>query len=87
MSDGIFEKVRAIIAEKALVEPSDVTPDSTPEDLGLDSLAMVELVLAIEEAFGVKVPYDADDPDASEFDFSTAVNVAEGVRELVKVRG
>ena len=41
---SISDRVIAIIAEQAVLEPSDVTPESTLEDLGIDSLGLVESI-------------------------------------------
>ena len=43
---SISDRVIAIIAEQALLEPSDVTPESTLEDLGIDSMGLVESIFA-----------------------------------------
>ena len=46
----IRSKVIEIIADQAIVEPSDLTDESTLESLGIDSLGLVESIFAIEEA-------------------------------------
>ena len=52
----IFEKVRDLIAEELNVDPSAITMDTRlSEDLGADSLDAVELIMAIEDEFGVQV--------------------------------
>ena len=51
----VQDKVISIIAEQAVLEPSDVTMDSTLEDLGIDSLGLVESIFAIEEAFDISI--------------------------------
>lgn len=51
------EKVKDIIVEQLGVNPEQVTPQASfIEDLGADSLDIVELVMAFEEEFGVEVP-------------------------------
>ena len=56
-SSSIEEKVTAIVCEQLDVKKDDVSRDKTfTEDLGADSLAIVELVLAFEEAFDIKIP-------------------------------
>jgi len=51
------EKIKAIIAEQLGVKPEEVTPQASfIEDLGADSLDTVELVMALEEEFGVEIP-------------------------------
>src|SRR5205823_2507414 len=54
---SIAEKVKDIIVEQLGVNPEQVTPQASfIEDLGADSLDIVELVMAFEEEFGVEVP-------------------------------
>lgn len=79
----IAEKVRKIIAEQAMLEADQVTPDAGLQDLGLDSLGLVEIVFAIEEEFEVSVPYNANDPDSSDFDISSVQAVTDAVHKLV----
>ena len=56
-TNSIEAKVIAIVCEQLDVKKDDVEPSKTfTEDLGADSLAIVELVLAFEEAFGLKIP-------------------------------
>jgi acyl carrier protein len=51
------EKVKAIIAEQLGVKPEEVTSDASfIDDLGADSLDTVELVMALEEEFGIEIP-------------------------------
>jgi acyl carrier protein len=55
----ITEGLAEILEEVAGVTPSDVAEDkSFTEDLDVDSLSMVEVVVAAEEKFGVKIPDD-----------------------------
>lgn len=83
MSDDVADKIIAIIAEQAMLEPSDVTLDSSPEALGLDSLGMVEIVFAIEETFDISVPFNANEPDKSDFDISSVGKIAAAVKTLI----
>lgn len=56
-TQDIDAKVIAIVCEQLDVRAEDVAPSKTfTDDLGADSLAIVELVLAFEEAFGLKIP-------------------------------
>jgi len=51
------EKVKSIIAEQLGVKPDEVTPEASfIDDLGADSLDTVELVMALEEEFGIEIP-------------------------------
>ena len=60
MADDIEGKVKEIIVENLGVDAATVTPQASfVNDLGADSLDVVELVMAIEEEFGIEVP-DSD---------------------------
>ncbi|MGF1444926.1 MAG: acyl carrier protein [Pikeienuella sp.] len=83
MSDEVAKRIAQIIAEQALVEPEMIKPETTPDDLGLDSLALVEVVFGIEEAFDISVPYNANDPTAAEFDISNFAAIVDGVKKLI----
>ncbi len=53
----IFEKIKDIIVEQLGVEPEDVKPEASfVDDLGADSLDIVELVMALEETFDLQIP-------------------------------
>ena len=83
MSESIQDRVIAIIAEQAVLEPGDVSLDQTLEDLGIDSLGLVESIFAIEEAFDISVPFNANDPTASDFDISSVAAIIRAVEGLV----
>lgn len=54
---AVEEKVKKIIVEQLGVEESQVNPEAKfIEDLGADSLDTVELVMALEEEFGLEIP-------------------------------
>lgn len=56
MSDPVFEKVKAIIVEQLGVDPDAVVLEARfREDLEADSLDLVELIMAFEEAFGGEI--------------------------------
>ena len=53
----IFDKVREILVEQLGVKPEEVTMEASfQDDLGADSLDVVELVMALEEEFDLKIP-------------------------------
>ena len=82
MGDSVRERVIAIIAEQAMLEPGDLSEDSTLDDLGIDSLGLVESIFAIEEAFDIQVPFNANEPDASDFDISSVRAIVSAVERL-----
>ena len=54
---AVAEKVKSIIVEQLGVDEEEVTLDASfTEDLGADSLDIVELVMAFEEEFGIEIP-------------------------------
>ncbi|HPV02522.1 MAG TPA: acyl carrier protein [Clostridiales bacterium] len=53
----VFEKVKKIIVEQLGVEEDEVTLESSfIDDLGADSLDIVELIMALEEEFDIEIP-------------------------------
>ena len=54
---AVDEKVKQIIVEQLGVDEGDVTPNASfVDDLGADSLDTVELVMALEDEFGIEIP-------------------------------
>ena len=80
---SVTDKIIEIIAEQAVLETADVTLESTLEDLGIDSLGLVESIFAIEEEFDITVPFNANEPSNSDFDISSVSKIIEGVTRLV----
>ncbi len=80
---SVTDKIIEIIAEQAVLETSDVTLETTLEDLGIDSLGLVESIFAIEEEFDIMVPFNANEPSNSDFDISSVSKIIEGVTRLV----
>jgi len=83
---NIRDKVIAIVAEQAVLEPDDVSDDATLESLGIDSLGLVESIFAIEEAFDIAIPFNANDPKAGVFDMSSVATIIKGIETLVSKR-
>ena len=82
-----MDQVIAIIAEQAVLDPADVTPESTLEELGIDSLGVVESIFAIEETFDLSVPFNANNPQDSDFDISTVATIVQGIDRLRAEQG
>ena len=83
MTETVRDKTIAIIAEQAVLEPADVRPEATMEELGIDSLGLVEAIFAIEETFDVSVPFNANEPEKSDFDISNVAAIIRAVETLV----
>nr|WP_156801269.1 acyl carrier protein [Halobacteroides halobius] len=58
----VLETVKEIIAEELMLDEDEVTAEATFDDLGADSLDIVEIVMAFEDEFDVEIP----DEDAEE---------------------
>lgn len=82
----IAQKVIEIIAEQALLEPEDVTLECSLNDLGIDSLGLVECIFAIEEAFDISIPFNANAPTESDFDISTVRKITAGIEMLIATK-
>lgn len=83
MPADVARKVIEIIAEQAVLDVGDVTPEATLEELGIDSLGLVEAIFAIEEAFDIQVPFNANNPEESTFDISSVAAIVRAVEGLV----
>ena len=76
---AVEEKVKSIIAEQLGVKPEEVTPGASfIDDLGADSLDTVELVMALEEEFGIEIP----DEDAEKMS-----NVGDAIKYITEKVG
>jgi len=57
--EEIFQRVKKVVVEQMRINEDEVRPEvSFTEDLGADSLTVVELVMQLEEEFGVDIPDD-----------------------------
>ncbi len=76
MKDSVFERVRGIIVEQLSVAEGDVTSEASfIDDLGADSLDIVEMIMALEEEFELEIP----DEDAEKI--ATVGDVVDYIRE------
>lgn len=56
-NEEIFDKVKEVVIDNLNVDAEDVVEDASfVDDLGADSLAIVEIVMALEDHFGVQIP-------------------------------
>ena len=59
MNEEIFEKLKHIIVEQLGVKETEITPEAHfADDLGADSLDIVEMIMAVEEEFSIQVSDD-----------------------------
>jgi len=77
--EGILEDVKQIVSEHSDVPPDEMRPDGRLiEDLGCDSLDIIEIIMELEEQFDISVPDELGDQIA------TVGDVADGVVELLE---
>ncbi|SIQ47546.1 acyl carrier protein [Paracoccus thiocyanatus] len=79
----IRDRIIQIIAEQAMLDPSELKPEVSPQEIGIDSLGLVESIFAIEEAFDISVPFNANEPEKSDFDISSLGAIIGAVEKLV----
>jgi acyl carrier protein len=55
--DEVFERIKEVLAERLSVEEADITEEANfQEDLDADSLDLVEMIMELEDQFGIKIP-------------------------------
>lgn len=75
----MFDKIKSIIVNELDVDEADVTLEASfVDDLGADSLDLVELIMALEDEFDIEIPDDAAEQ------ISTVNDVVEYIKELQK---
>lgn len=79
----VRNRIIQIVAEQAMLDPADVKPAMSPQDIGIDSLGLVESIFAIEEEFDISVPFNANEPESSDFDISSLETIIAAVEKLV----
>ena len=82
----IRDRIVQIIAEQAMLDVEQVTDDSSPADLGIDSLGLVESIFALEEEFDITIPFNANEPEKSEFDITNMGSIIAAVEKLVAAK-
>ena len=76
------DQVIAILAEQAMLEIADIALDNALDDLGIDSMALVESIFAMEEAFDIIIPFNANAPGDNAFDISTVASIIAAIDKL-----
>ncbi|WP_438959646.1 acyl carrier protein [Nereida sp.] len=80
---SIASQVIDIIADQAMLDPAEITLESSLAELGVDSMGVVECIFAIEETFDISVPFNANEPSQSDFDISTVGSITKAIEKLV----
>ncbi len=60
MSSNRIDEILDIVAQKALIDRSKLSPEVKLTDLNVSSLDMVEVVFALEDKFGIQLPFNAN---------------------------
>ena len=94
-SPAIIDDVRSIIAKSLNIPVEQLTPETYLDELGAESLDVIEIVFALEEKFDITIPLKADEAtrlaagdknSGQEMPFSTVGDVAEIVEKLVAAK-
>jgi acyl carrier protein len=64
--DSIADEIRQIIAKALKIPIEQLTPQSRLQDLGVESLDMIEIIFALEEKFDINIPYNANEAAATD---------------------
>lgn len=89
MSASVADRIIAMIAAQALRDPAEISRGATLEEVGLDSLGMVEVVFAIEESFDISVPFNPNEPEKAEaagLDMLSVQGLIDGVEALIAAK-
>jgi len=77
MNVQLFETIGQILSTQFGVDPQSIRPDTKLEQLGLDSLALMEFVFAVEDRFEARIPQDKLDPRQAGFTLERVVQILE----------
>ena len=83
MNERVKEKTIEILANQSQLKISEITMESTLENLGIDSVGVVEIIFAIEEEFEITIPYNANETSFQNLDFSKVSSIVTLVSSLV----
>jgi acyl carrier protein len=86
----IVDEVRQIIAKTLKIPVDELKPDSRLDDIGAESLDVIEIVFELEEKFGISIPFQANEAgktgEPSKLPFATIADVAKAVQQLVDAK-
>ena len=75
----VFERIRDELSKKFKIDPGSITRDTDiMNDLGADSLDLVELIMSLEEEYGINVT------DESVYEHKTVGDIADVIESLIK---
>jgi acyl carrier protein len=92
---AIIDDVRSIISQSLKIPVERLTPDARLDELGAESLDVIEIVFALEEKFDISIPFKAnegtqltvsDTKGSEKIEFSTVSDVAQAVKVLVEAK-
>ena len=78
-----IDEILDIVAQKAMIDRSKLSPDARLSDLNVSSLDMVEVVFALEDKFGIEMPFNAN---VSADEFSTVGDVIALVKKQLAAK-
>lgn len=91
----IIDDVRSIIAKSLKMPVEQLTPDKRLDELGVESLDVIEIVFDLEEKFNISIPFQANEGTRlkisgkngqQEMEFSTVGDVAKVVKTLIETQ-
>lgn len=83
MSDELSQRVFEILSKHAKSRPGEITGNTVLEEIGLESIEIVECVFDLEEAFDITIPNPGENA-AIDTKFATAGDIVVAVRQLLE---
>ncbi len=84
MSQQQIDEILDVVAQKAMIDRSKLTPEAKLTDLNVSSLDMVEVIFALEDKFGIQLPFNAN---TSANEFETVGDVIAMVKKQLTAQG
>ena len=81
MADDVFPAIAEIIAKKCGAEAAALTPDTTLDEINIESLDLVEIMFEVEERFGIEIPQNIN--VQSRLEFATVGQIVDGVKAIL----
>ena len=81
--ENIEEKVLELVGKQTGIDPKQITLNRKFEDLNLDSVAIVELVFSLEEAFDISIPFEGLDESEIKKRFYTVSSLSDYLKDLL----